>query len=157
MSLLIASRNTLSSIWVLLVPGVAVLRLVWPLRPLRRSVLGRRLGLRHPGVVNREKEICGVATPALGQVRWLPVSSRGGFARSRPTAERRRMFRSPVNLVRRRWSGFPGSTRGWPASSSRMSSVGLMIFVVRYMVERRSVALLRSFRRGEQTGEIGEG
>ena len=115
-------------------------------------------GLWHLRAVGRrEKKICGVATLASDQVRWLRLSSRDGFARSRPTVERRRVSRSPVNLDHRRWSGFPGSTRGWPASSFKMSSVGLMTFVARSVVEQRSVASLRSFRRDEQIGENGEG
>ena len=151
MSLLIASNSALPGTWGLPVPGVAQLGFVRLLRlPLR--------GLWHLRAVGRrEKKICGVATLASGQVRWLRLSSLGGFARSRPTVERRRVSRSPVNLDHRRWSGFPGSTRGWPGSSSKMSFVGLMTFVARSVVEQRSVASLRSFRRDEQTGENGEG
>ena len=157
MSLLIVSRNALPSTWGLPVLGVAVLRLVWPLRLPRRGPVGWQNGLRYPRAVDLETETFGVATLVLGQARWLRSSSRGGFARSRPTVERRRVFRSPVNLDHRRWSGFPDSIRGWPASSFKMSFVGLMTFVARFVVEQRSVASLRSFRRDEQIGESGEG
>ena len=157
MFLPIANRIGLSSTRVLPVLGVVVPRFVWRLKRRRRSVFGPNLGPRWLVALHPREETFGVATPAWGPVRWLPANLRFGFGKSRPTVDRRPVCRSLGNLGHRRWSGFPGSTRGWPASSFKMSFAGRMKFVGRFTVERRSVASLHSFRRDEQTGETGAG